>query len=85
MCVIDIYSKHAWVAHLKDKNGITSTNHFQKVLNESVWKPNKIWVNNGSELYNRSMKSWFLDNDIEMYSTHSEWKFIVAEGFIRTI
>ena len=40
------------------------------VLNESNCKPNKIWVNKGSEFYNRSMKSWLQDNNIEMYSTH---------------
>ena len=26
LCVIDIYSKYAWVVPLKDKNGITITN-----------------------------------------------------------
>ena len=40
--VIDIYSKYAWVIFLKDKRGITITNTFQKVLNESKRKPNKI-------------------------------------------
>ena len=31
------------------------------------------------------MKSWLEKNDIEMYSTHNEGKFVVAERFIRTI
>ena len=39
----------------------------------------------GSEYYNRSMKSWLQDNDIEMYSTHNEEKPVVAERFIRTL
>ena len=43
---------------LKDKKGITITNAFQKILDESKRKPNKIWVDKGSEFYNRSMKSW---------------------------
>ena len=30
LCVIDIYSKFAWVIPLKDKKGITMTNAFQK-------------------------------------------------------
>ena len=47
-------------------------------------KPNKIWVNKGNECYNRSMKSWLQDNDMEMYSTRSEAKF-VAERFNRTL
>ena len=42
LCVIDIYSKYAWVIPLKDKNGFTITNAFQKILDESNRKPNKI-------------------------------------------
>ena len=28
-CFVDIFSKYAWVAALKDKQGITITNEFQ--------------------------------------------------------
>ena len=31
LCVIDIYSKYAWVFLLKDKKGITITSAFQKI------------------------------------------------------
>ena len=48
-------------------------------------KTNKIWVDKGSEFYNRSMKSWLEKNNIEMYSTHNEGKSVVAERFIRTL
>ena len=44
-CVIDIYSKYARVIPLKDKKCTTITNAFQKNLNESNRKSNKIWVN----------------------------------------
>ena len=57
LCVVDIYSRYAWIIPLKYKNRITITNAFQKVLKESNGKPNKIWVNKGSEFYNRTMKS----------------------------
>ena len=52
LCVIDTYSKHAWVIPLKDKKGISIVNAFQKILKESNRKPNKIWVDKGSEFYN---------------------------------
>ena len=58
LCLIDIYSKYAWVVPLKHKKDITITNGFQKILKESNKKPNKIWVDKGSEFYNKSMKSW---------------------------
>ena len=56
LCVIDIYSKYAWVIPLKDKKRITITNPFQKIIHGSKHKPNKIWVDKGSEFNNRSMK-----------------------------
>ena len=84
-CVIDIYSKYAWVVPLKDKKGVSIVNAFQSILKKSNKKPNKIWVDKGGKFYNRSMKSWLEKNDIEMYSTHNEGKSVVAERFIRKI
>ena len=55
--VIDINSK-LWIIPLKDKKEITITKAFQKNLKESNRKPNRTWVDKGSEFYNRSMKSW---------------------------
>ena len=48
-------------------------------------KPNKIWLDKGSEFYNNSFKKCLKDNDIEMYSIHNEGKSVVAERFIRTL
>ena len=42
-------------------------------------------VDKDSKFYNRSMKSWLLDNALEMYSTHNEGKLVFAERFIRTL
>ena len=47
-------------------------------------KPNKIWVEKGSELYNRWIKSWLEKNTVEMYLKHNEGKPVIAERFIRT-
>ena len=58
--LLGIYSKYAWVIPLKDKKGITITNTFQKTLNESKHKPNKMWVDKSSEYYKRLMKSWLV-------------------------
>ena len=68
---------------MKDKKGITFTNAFQKILHESNGKPNKIWIDKGNELYNRSMKSFLQNNDIKMYSTQNEGKSVIAERFVR--
>ena len=85
LCVIDIFSKYAWVIPLKDKKGISIVNAFQIILKESNRKPNKIWVDKGSEFYNNSFKKWLQDNDIVMYSTNNEGKSVITERFIRTL
>ena len=54
-CVIDIYSKYVSVVSLKDTKGVTITKAFQKTLDAPDLQ-NKIWVDKGSEFYNRSMK-----------------------------
>ena len=85
LCVIYIFSKYAWVVPLKDRKGISIVNAFQKILKQSNRKPNKIWVDKGSEFCNNSFKKWLQDNDIVMYSTNNKEKSVVAERFIRTI
>ena len=51
-CVIDSFSKYAWVVPLKDQKGVTITIAFKKNSKESNRKPNKTWVDKGSEFYN---------------------------------
>ena len=83
--VIDVFSKYAWVIPLKDKKGVSIATAFQSILKQSNRKPNKIWVDKGSEFYNASFKKWLQDNDIVMYSTNNEGKSVVAERFIRML
>ena len=95
LCVIDLFSKYAFVVPLKDKKGISIVNAFDKIIKQSNRrakgtsaehvKPNKIWVDQGSEFYNCDFKKWLSDNNIEMYSTYNEGKSVVAERFIRTL
>ena len=92
LCVIDIFSKYAWVILFEVLllkmlllRGITITNAFQKILDESNRKPNKILEDKGSEFYNWSIKSWLEKKDIEMHPTYNEWKSIVTERLIRNL
>ena len=86
LCAIDLYSKYAFVIPLKDKKGISIVNGYNKIIKQSNRrKPNKIWVDQGSEFYNNVFKKWLSDNDITMYSTYNEGKSVVAERFIRTL
>ena len=55
------------VVPLKDKKGVSIVDSFREILDDSYRKPNKIWVDKGSEFYYSSFKKWLKDNDIEMY------------------
>ena len=48
-------------------------------------KPNKLWVDQGSEFYNKSFKDFLKINNIEMYSKFNEGKSVVAERFIKRL
>ena len=63
-CVIDLYSKYAFVIPLKDKKAISILNAFDKIIKQYNRKPNKIWVDQGGEFYNNIFKKWLSDNDI---------------------
>ena len=84
LCAIDLFGKYAWVAPLKDKRGITIVNAFQKIISKGR-KPNKIWVDQGGEFYNKLFKRFLKINSIQMYSTYNEGKSDVAERYIRTL
>ena len=73
-----------WVIPIKDKNGLELLMRLKKIISEGR-KPNKIWVDQGSELFNNSFKDFLKLNNIEMYSTYNEGKSAVAERFIRTL
>ena len=56
-CAIDLLSKYGFfVVLLKDKKGTTIVNTLQSILENSKRKPNKIWVDQSSEFYNKSFK-----------------------------
>ena len=57
LCVIDLYSKYAFVISLENKKGISVTNEFNKIIKQSNRKPNKIWVDQGREFYIMFLKN----------------------------
>ena len=69
LCAIDLFSKYAWVVSLKDKRGINTVNAYQIIISEGR-KPNKIWVDQGGEFYNKLFKRFLKISNIEMYSTY---------------
>ena len=90
MCALDLFSKYEWVVPIKNKEGTSIVNAFKNILSDSTElhsnrKPNKIWVDQGSEFCNSTFKDFLKINNTEMYSTYNVGKSVVAERFIRTL
>ena len=98
LTVIDIFTKYAWAIPLKNKSGLSITNGFKTILSEGR-KPEKLWVDRGSEFYNKTFKSLLKEygtgktasgisetaSQIELYSTYSDLKAVFIERFNRTL
>ena len=66
------------------EKGTSIVSAFKKIISKER-KPNKIWVDQGSEFYNNAFKDFLKINNIEMYSTYNEGKSVVAGRFARTL
>ena len=98
LTVIDIFTKNAWAIPLKNKSGLSITNGFKTILSEGR-KPEKLWVDRGSEFYNKTFKYLLKEygtgkaasgisesaSQIELYSTYSNLKTVFIERFNRTL
>ena len=85
LTVIDIFTKYAWAIPLKNKSGLSITNGFKIVLSEHPQggseprKPEKLWVDRGSEIYNKTFKSLLKEYETKLYSTYSDLKAVFIE------
>ena len=84
LTVIDTFTKYAWAIPLKNKSGLSITNGFKIVLGESR-KPEKLWVDRGSEFYNKTFKSLLKEYETKLYSTYSDLKAVFIERFNGTL
>ena len=61
LTVVDKFTKYAWAIPLKKKSGLSTTNGFKIELGEHPQggfkdrKPEKLWVDGGSEFYNKTL------------------------------
>ena len=52
---------------MADKKAKTVFHGFNGVLKKFKHNPNKLWVSQGKEFYNKLMQKWLKDNDILLY------------------
>ena len=77
-----MFSKYAQVIPLKDKRGIAITNVSQNILDESNHKPKNLWVDRIKEFYNRSIKLFLHNNNMEMYSMHDKGNLLLLKNLL---
>ena len=85
LVVMDCYTRYLWVEPIPNKNAVTVKNAFEKIVKKAKVTPNKLWTDSGTEFYNRILKSYLKEHNIDLYSTYNEGKAVLAERVIRTI
>lgn len=80
---IGVFSKFGWAVPLKSKSGVEVENALNKLFQKH--KPEKIWSDKGSELYNRRVQAFLKKKKILLYSTENEQKSCVVERWKRTV
>ena len=83
--IIDNHTKFAWAIPLKDKSGKSTTTAFKKLIETSKRKSEKVWSDRGKEFYNKTFLDFLKQNEIQIYSTHSDLKAVFVERFNRTL
>ena len=83
--MIGIFTKYAWLIPLMNKKAKTAHYGSSEIINESKCEPNKLWVDQGREFYNKLVQTGLDNNNILMYSTYNEGKSVIAERFISTL
>jgi hypothetical protein len=84
LTVIDVFSKYAWGRMLINKNGETVLSAIKSIFS-SKRKPKRIHSDKGTEFFNKDVKNFFKEQNIQHYITYSDMKASIVERFNRTL
>jgi Integrase core domain len=84
LCVLDVFSKKAWVEPLARKTGPRVAAALERVFNRAGVYPRSIQADFGTEFYNSNVDRLLKSKGIKLFSTSTEPKCSIAERFIRT-
>jgi hypothetical protein len=82
LCIIDCFSRFAWVIPLKNKSGPTAAAAFETIFEEHA--PKRLQSDEGTEFFNKDVKKVLQEYGITLFATNSEAKASIVERFIRT-
>ena len=83
LCVIDIFSRYAWVIPIKNKNEHTVLSAFKTVINRLKHLPKQIESDHGTEFRNKSMTKYLKSLGIKHKTPNDHASYV--ERFIKTI
>ena len=85
LCVIDVFSKFAWVVPIKDKTGKSLIQAFQSILKKGR-SPLSLQTDKGREFLNKEFQAFLEKHDIHFFTSENpETKASVVERFQRTL
>ena len=85
LCVVDVFSRFAWLRPLRTKNPTEVWDALQSIMTESGRKPRLIWSDEGGEFKNKLWAARLKKAGIKLYHTHGEHKSAYVERWTRTI
>ena len=77
LCIIDVFTKFAWAVPLKNKMAATVLFAVEAVVSKSKRIPEKVWLDQGSEFYNKQFQEWANDHNIDVFYT---WREQISSG-----
>ena len=85
LVVMDIKSRYCWAIPMKNKDGKSVLNGFNKIFKLTREMPKNIWVDQGGEFYNKQFQDMCKKNNITLYSTYGDHKAALIERFNKTL
>jgi len=89
LTVIDTFSKFSWALPLKNKDGISVSNAFEKIIEQAKTQNHQaqkfLHADKGLEFENKHFKNVLQQYGIHMYHTQNEEKSSIIERFNRTL
>ncbi|BES89648.1 protein F54H12.3, partial Hydra magnipapillata [Nesidiocoris tenuis] len=85
LTVIDAGSKKAFAEPLKSKSATELERALTTIFEKSGSPPRHLQTDKGSEFYNKRVKQLLKDNNVNLYSSHSNVKASIVERFNRTL
>ena len=84
LCVIDIFSRFAWIEIMKDKKAESIVSAFNKILRNGR-KPKRLRTDAATDFTSKKFQENLQNKNIIHFTTHSEKQANYVERFIQTI